>query len=328
MQLLVLTHSVTRCLEEGSDLELDDINFDDLVVSHNSHCDEKTECSMIRKISQTSDISDSPLNLSPPPMRNLVELRNLSLLSMASSLGGLCVECDRLEGDLYASRAGEEKLESQLMAEREKNTRLERQLEKELMNSLRKQQKLEQDFDFHKHMVVSDCGRHIEELQEEHRESLRIIERRMSMEQREVIFASSEFKKMKLEVAQARMEKRDLQYENTQLKIQLKARKAPKHIKIGGEFVTQNQNKSIPGSFTSLLNHSCHFNWILSKRYFSAKLKAFTIWRRTLSTKRWNIDPSTNVEHLLRDTEYGWSTTKTTVFGTFSRLKSSFPPFH
>lgn len=52
---------------------------------------------------------------------------------------------------------------------------------------------------------------------------------------------------MKLEVAQARKEKRELQYENTQLKIQLKARKAPKHIKVGGEFVTENQNKSIPG---------------------------------------------------------------------------------
>lgn len=263
------------CLEEGSDLELDDINFDDLVVSHNNS-DEKAECSMIRKISQTSDISDSPLNLSPPPMRNLVELRNLSLLSMASSLGGLCVECDRLEGDLYASRAQEEKLENLLATEREKNARLERQLEKELMNSLRKQQKLEQDFDFHKQMVVNDCGRHIEELQEEHRESLRIIERRMSMEQREVIFASNEFKKMKLEVAQARKEKRDLQYENTQLKIQLKARKAPKHIKIGGEFVTENQNKSIPGSFTSLLNSTqLDINWImfiLSKRYFSQKM--------------------------------------------------------
>ena len=248
-QQAFLPHSFDYCLEEGSDLELDDINFDDLNVEHTEDGDgdkqTNQDCSMVRKISQTS--ADSPLNISPPPMRNLVELRNISLLSIASSFGGSCVECDRLEGELYQSRTNEEKLESLYAVEREKCARLERQLEKEQMNSLRKQQKLEQDFDFHKQMVVNDCGRHIEELQEEHRESLRIIERRMSMEQREVIFASSEFKKMKLEVAQARKEKRDLQYENTQLKIQLKARKAPKHIRIGGEFVTENQNKSIPG---------------------------------------------------------------------------------
>ena len=54
--------------------------------------------------------------------------------------------------------------------------RLERQLEKEQISSLRKQQKLEQDFDFHKQQVVNDCGRHIEELQEEHRENLRNID--------------------------------------------------------------------------------------------------------------------------------------------------------
>ena len=33
-------------------------------------------------------------------------------------------------------------------------------------------------------MVVSDCGRHIEELQEEHREHIRNIERKLSNDQR------------------------------------------------------------------------------------------------------------------------------------------------
>ena len=47
------------------------------------------------------------------------------------------------------------------------------------------QQKFEQDFDFHKQMVVNDCGRHIEELQEEHRESIRNIERKLSTDQRQ-----------------------------------------------------------------------------------------------------------------------------------------------
>ena len=83
----------------------------------------------------------------------------------------------------------------------------------------------------------------------------------MSMEQKEVIFASQEFKKLKLEVCQAKKEKRDLQYENTLLKIQLKAKRAPKHIKISGEFATDNQNKSIPGKYPKIYSFRCNRNF-------------------------------------------------------------------
>ena len=62
---------------------------------------------------------------------------------------------------------------------------MQKELERERINTIRMQQKFEQDFDFHKQMVVNDCGRHIEELQEEHRESIRNIERKLSTDQRQ-----------------------------------------------------------------------------------------------------------------------------------------------
>ena len=55
-----------------------------------------------------------------------------------------------------------QKFANSLSEEQHKIQRLQRELEKERLNSLRIQQKLEQDFDFHKQMVVNDCGRHIE----------------------------------------------------------------------------------------------------------------------------------------------------------------------
>ena len=55
-----------------------------------------------------------------------------------------------------------QKFANSLSEEQQKIQRLQRELEKERLNSLRIQQKLEQDFDFHKQMVVNDCGRHIE----------------------------------------------------------------------------------------------------------------------------------------------------------------------
>ncbi len=39
---------------------------------------------------------------------------------------------------------------------------LKKLVEREQLNALRSQQKLEQDFDYHKQLVVNDCGRHIE----------------------------------------------------------------------------------------------------------------------------------------------------------------------
>ena len=61
--------------------------------------------------------------------------------------------------------------------------KLVKELERERLNMLRLQQKYEQDFDFHKQTIVNDCGRHIEELQEEHREQIRNIERKLSVDQ-------------------------------------------------------------------------------------------------------------------------------------------------
>ena len=55
-----------------------------------------------------------------------------------------------------------QKFANSLSEEQHKIQRIQRELEKERLNSLRIQQKLEQDFDFHKQMVVNDCGRHIE----------------------------------------------------------------------------------------------------------------------------------------------------------------------
>ena len=176
---------------------------------------------------------------------------------------------------LDQTRRSHQKWAESLADERKRIDKLERELEQERKNGIRLQQKMEQDFEFHKQMVVNDCGRHIEgkeyilhfnnysqftlpskELQEEHRESLRIIERKMSTDQKEVVFASSEFRKLKQEVLQAKKEKRDLQYENTLLKIQLKAKRAPKYIKISGDFATDNQNKSIPGIVVALYKQS------------------------------------------------------------------------
>ena len=62
-------------------------------------------------------------------------------------------------------------------------------LEKERRNNMRLAYKFEQDFEFHKQQVVNDCGRHIEELQEEHREHIRNIERKLSTDQRKVFIA-------------------------------------------------------------------------------------------------------------------------------------------
>ena len=129
--------------------------------------------------------------------------------------------------------------------------------------------KFEQDFDFHKQQIVNDCGRHIEELQEEHREHIRNIEKKLSSDQRKVfiiickkkssnailiknfwkqnIFAAAETKKLAAEVAELTKQKRDLTYENSLLRIRLKAKRAPREILISGNFVTAMQQKAIPG---------------------------------------------------------------------------------
>ena len=75
-------------------------------------------------------------------------------------------------------------LKQQVNEQRKKESTREKELDRERLNSIRLQQKFEQDFDFHKQMVVNDCGRHIEELQEEHREHIRNIERKLSTDQR------------------------------------------------------------------------------------------------------------------------------------------------
>ena len=77
-----------------------------------------------------------------------------------------------------------ERVETLTKEKSEREIRLEKELERGRVNSIRLQQKYEQDFDFHKQMVVNDCGRHIEELQEEHREHIRNIERKLSVDQR------------------------------------------------------------------------------------------------------------------------------------------------
>ena len=82
------------------------------------------------------------------------------------------------------------KLISELKEEnRDTNDRLveiKQELEKERRNNMRLAHKFEQDFEFHKQQIVNDCGRHIEELQEEHREHIRNIERKLNTDQRKV----------------------------------------------------------------------------------------------------------------------------------------------
>ena len=60
------------------------------------------------------------------------------------------------------TRRSHQKWAESLAEEKVKIEKLERELEKERKNGIRLQQKMEQDFEFHKQMVVNDCGRHIE----------------------------------------------------------------------------------------------------------------------------------------------------------------------
>ena len=54
-------------------------------------------------------------------------------------------------------------------------------------------------------------------------------------------------------MAELTKQKRDLTYENSLLRIRLKAKRAPREILISGNFVTAMQQKAIPGQKMAIL---------------------------------------------------------------------------
>lgn len=94
-------------------------------------------------------------------------------------------------------------------------------------------------------------------------------------------------------MAELTKQKRDLTYENSLLRIRLKAKRAPREILISGNFVTAMQQKAIPG-FYELDEDICHETMEYRPAYKRRELaQGHRIWLVYNKNDRvWNFQPT------------------------------------